>query len=122
MHCPGRSAKSEFARLNANVGELNRTLLVVESKALLEGQKRGIAVSLMKGQRELRKLEHPVCASSRSRATVDGAVLVRCARSGRGTAGSVRCPDCYALTPSTRLASLLKRVFATDVLVGDTSN
>jgi hypothetical protein len=45
------------ARLRAQVGDLDRTLVVVESEALLRGQKRGIAVALRKARMELRKLE-----------------------------------------------------------------
>jgi transposase len=45
------------ARLRAEVGELDRTLVVVESRELLRGQKRGIAVALRKAKEELRKLE-----------------------------------------------------------------
>src|SRR5450759_388223 len=45
------------ARLRTQVGELDRTLVVVESQALLRGQKRGIAVALRKARVELRKLE-----------------------------------------------------------------
>jgi transposase len=44
------------ARLVERVGELSRTLVVVESEELLRGQKRGIAVALRKAQVELRKL------------------------------------------------------------------
>lgn len=45
------------ARLRAQVGDLDRTLVVVESQELLRGQKRGIAAALRKAQAELRKLE-----------------------------------------------------------------
>ncbi|MGH7354767.1 MAG: IS1634 family transposase [Candidatus Rokuibacteriota bacterium] len=45
------------ARMRAKVGELDRTLVVVESQELLQGQKRGIAVALRKAKVELRKLE-----------------------------------------------------------------
>jgi hypothetical protein len=45
------------ARLRTKVGDLDRTLLVVESKELLEGQKRGIAAALSKATVELRKLQ-----------------------------------------------------------------
>ncbi|NJN36876.1 MAG: hypothetical protein HC794_07245 [Nitrospiraceae bacterium] len=38
----GTLSEVRVARLNTTVGELHRTLLVVESKALLEGQKRGM--------------------------------------------------------------------------------
>jgi transposase len=56
----GTLSEVRVARLTTTVGELNRTLLVVESKALLEGQKRGIAVALTRAQRELGKLERHV--------------------------------------------------------------
>jgi len=45
------------ARLVARVGEIERTLVVVESQELLRGQKRGIAVALRKAKVELRVLE-----------------------------------------------------------------
>lgn len=45
------------ARLRARVGDLDRTLVVVESQELLRGQKRGIAAALRKAKAELRKLE-----------------------------------------------------------------
>jgi len=44
------------ARLRTQVGELDRTLVVVESQDLLRGQKRGIAVALRKAKEELRSL------------------------------------------------------------------
>lgn len=45
------------ARMRTKVGDLDRTLVVVESQELLKGQKRGIAVALRKAKKELRKLE-----------------------------------------------------------------
>ena len=45
------------ARVRTQVGELDRTLVVVESQELLRGQKRGIAVALRKAKKELRSLE-----------------------------------------------------------------
>ncbi len=48
------------ARVRTQVGELDRTLLVVRSKELLEGQKRGIAVALGKAEEELGKLQRLV--------------------------------------------------------------
>ncbi len=50
------------ARMKATVGALDRTLVVVESQALLEGQKRGIAARLRKAKTELRTLERLVQA------------------------------------------------------------
>lgn len=52
------------ARLRATVGDLERTLVVVESEELLRGQKRGIAVALRKAKVELTKLER-LAASGR---------------------------------------------------------
>lgn len=45
------------ARLRTRVGDLDRTLVVVESQELLRGQKRGIATALRKAKAELGKLE-----------------------------------------------------------------
>ena len=59
------------ARLRTKVGELDRTLLVVESKELLEGQKRGIAAALGKAKVELRKLERLAEQGRLSRATLE---------------------------------------------------
>ena len=53
----GKLGQARAARLRARVGELDRTLVVVESEELLRGQKRGIAVALRKAREELRKLE-----------------------------------------------------------------
>src|SRR5712691_10460942 len=53
----GKLEEVRAARLRTRVGELDRTLVVVESQELLRGQKRGIAVALSKAKQELRKLE-----------------------------------------------------------------
>ena len=53
----GRLSDVRSARLRCAVGDLDRTLLVVESKTLLEGQKRGIAAALAKAEKALEKLE-----------------------------------------------------------------
>lgn len=53
----GKLSNVRAARIRTKVGELDRTLIVVESQELLEGQKRGIAVALSKAKIELRKLE-----------------------------------------------------------------
>jgi transposase len=45
------------ARMRTQVGELDRTLVIVESKELLVGQKRGVASALRKAKKELAKLE-----------------------------------------------------------------
>ncbi len=67
----GTLSEVRVARLNTKVGELNRTLLVVESKTLLDGQKRGIAVALTKAQRELGKLERHVENKKISRSSLE---------------------------------------------------
>jgi len=54
---PGKLSLVRAARLRAQVGRLDRTLVVVESQELLRGQKRGIAVALRKAKAELRKLD-----------------------------------------------------------------
>jgi hypothetical protein len=54
---PGKLSHVRAARMRAKVGKLDRTLVVVESQELLQGQKRGIAVALRKAKAELRKLE-----------------------------------------------------------------
>ena len=53
----GQLSAVRAARMRTTVGALDRTLVVVESEALLAGQKRGIAVALRKAKVELRKLE-----------------------------------------------------------------
>jgi len=54
---PGKISAVRAARMRIAVGDLDRTLVVVESEELLAGQKRGIAVALRKAKVELRKLE-----------------------------------------------------------------
>ena len=56
----GKLAQVRAARVQAKVGNLDRTLVVVESQELLEGQKRGIAVALRKAKAELSKLDRLV--------------------------------------------------------------
>ncbi len=53
----GKLGDVRAARLRGPVGDLDRTLVVVESQELLRGQKRGIAVALRKAKAELRKLK-----------------------------------------------------------------
>ncbi len=53
----GKLEHVRAARMRTKVGQLDRTLVVVESQELLQGQKRGIAVALRKAKAELRKLE-----------------------------------------------------------------
>jgi len=60
----GRLKDVRAARTRMKIGELDRTLVVVESKELLEGQKRGIRAALTKAKAELRKIER-LCARGR---------------------------------------------------------
>ena len=53
----GKLEDVRAARLRTQVGELDRTLVVVESQELLRGQKRGIAVALRKAKEQLGKLQ-----------------------------------------------------------------
>lgn len=70
----GTLSEVRVARLNTKVGELDRTLLVVESKTLLDGQKRGIAAALTKAERELGKLERHVEGKKISRSSLENRV------------------------------------------------
>ena len=53
----GKLSEVRAARVRTAVGELDRTLVVVESQELLAGQKRGIATALRKAKVELGKLQ-----------------------------------------------------------------
>lgn len=59
------------ARIRTTVGELDRTLVVVESKELLEGQKRGIAVALGKARKELAAIERRVAEGKITRGRLE---------------------------------------------------
>jgi transposase len=65
----GKLSHVRAARMQAKVGKLDRTLVVVESQELLRGQKRGIAVALRKAKAELRKLERFTQAKGKKRIT-----------------------------------------------------
>lgn len=68
------------ARLRAKVGELDRTLVVVESQELLQGQKRGIAVALRKAKVEFRRLERLTQAGRIPRGRLERRVQMALAR------------------------------------------
>jgi len=68
----GKLSHVRAARMQAKVGKLDRTLVVVESQELLRGQKRGIAVALRKAKAELRKLERLTQAKGKKRITRSG--------------------------------------------------
>ena len=67
----GKLDEVRAARMRTKVGNLDRTLVVVESQELLEGQKRGIAVALRKAKEELAKLERLVEAKRISRSSLE---------------------------------------------------
>lgn len=67
----GKLCHVRAARIRTAVGKLDRTLVVVESEELLEGQKRGIAVALRKAKTELRKLDRLVQAGRLSRSRLE---------------------------------------------------
>jgi transposase len=59
------------ARTRATVSDADRTLIVVESQELLEGQKRGIAARLVKALAELAKLKRQVDTGRIRRASLE---------------------------------------------------
>ena len=67
----GKLSQVRAARVRTLVGDLDRTLVVVESEELLAGQKRGIAVALRKAKVELRKLERLTSAGRLSRSRLE---------------------------------------------------
>lgn len=67
----GKLGDVRAARIRSKVGELDRTLVVVESVELLNGQKRGIAVALRKAKTELRKLERLTQSGRLSRSQLE---------------------------------------------------
>jgi len=76
----GKLAHVRVARMRAKVGKLDRTLVVVESQELLEGQKRGIAVALRKAKTELSKLDRLVEAKRISRSSLEQRIKKTLAR------------------------------------------
>jgi transposase len=76
----GKLTEVRAARMRAKVGELDRTLVVVESQELLRGQKRGIAVALRKANVELRKLERRTQAGRIKRSDLERRVAKALAR------------------------------------------
>src|SRR5881396_883445 len=76
----GKLAQVRAARVQAKVGNLGRTLVVVESQELLEGQKRGIAVALRKAKAELSKLDRLVKTKRISRSSLEQRIRKTLAR------------------------------------------
>lgn len=76
----GKLAQVRASRTRAKVGELDRTLVVIESQELLAGQKRGITVTLRKAKVELRKLERLAQAGRIQRSSLERRVHKTLAR------------------------------------------
>ncbi len=76
----GKLGEVRAARLRTPVGELDRTLVVVESQELLRGQKRGIAVALRHAKEELRKLARRTETGRLARAVLEDRVRKALAR------------------------------------------
>jgi transposase len=76
----GKLSDVRAARVRVKVGNLDRTLVVVESQELLEGQKRGIAVALRKAKTELSKLDRLVQAKRISRSSLEQRIKKTLAR------------------------------------------
>ena len=76
----GKLNEVRAARMRIPVGELDRTLVVVESLDLLEGQKRGVAAALRKAKVELRKLEALIHKGLISRSRLEDRVKKALAR------------------------------------------
>ena len=70
----GTLGEVRAARLRTRVGELDRTLVVVESQELLRGQKRGIVAALLKAKEELRKLERRAASGRIKREALESGV------------------------------------------------
>lgn len=70
----GTLGEARAARLRTGVGDLDRTLVVVESEELLRGQKRGISVALRKAKVELRKLQRRAASGRLQREALEGRV------------------------------------------------
>ncbi len=76
----GKLGDVRAARMRTKVGELDRTLVVVESEELLKGQKRGIAAALRKAKTQLRKLERLAPSGRVSRGELERRVRKALAR------------------------------------------
>lgn len=73
-HLKGELKEVRAARVRLPVGELDRTLVVVESLTLLAGQKRGISAALKKAIAALEKLEVRVAAGRIKRSKLEQTV------------------------------------------------
>lgn len=76
----GKYKEVRAARIRTDIGELDRTLVVIESKELLKGQKRGIAKALTKAREQLEVLERQVGKSKLTRSQLSQRVSQALAR------------------------------------------
>ncbi len=76
----GKLSEVRAARVRTAVGELDRTLVVVESQELLAGQKRGIAAALRKAKVELGQLQALIEKSRITRSRLEDRVKKALAR------------------------------------------
>jgi transposase len=70
----GKLGDVRAARLRSKVGDLDRTLVVVESEELLRGQKRGIAAALRQARAELQKLQRQAAKGRMKREALESRV------------------------------------------------
>jgi len=121
----GKLSEVRAARVRTVVGELDRTLVVVESQELLDGQKRGIAVALRKAKEELSKLERLIQAGRLSLTQLEDRVKKALAREHLSSfvvttiAGSDKAPTLHwhvdvALRRELEKTRLGRRVLCTD--------
>lgn len=121
----GKLSHVRAARMRTAVGALDRTLVVVESEELLEGQKRGIAQALRKAKLELGKLERLVAAGRITRSNLKQRVHSALARehlssfvlttiSGEDNAPKLRWKIDAARRRALEKTRLGKRVLCTD--------
>jgi len=121
----GKLSEVRAARMRAKVGDLDRTLVVVESQELLEGQKRGIAVALRKAKAELIKLDRLVQAKRISRSSLEQRIKKTLAREhlshfvvteigGNGKKPTLRWHVDAALRRQLEKTRLGRRVLCTD--------
>ena len=96
----GKLGDVRAVRLRTQVGELERTLVVVESQELLRGQKRGIVVALRQAKVELRKLERRAASGRIQREALQERV-----RSGMDIA-ALNAPNGLLFDPTEELCGL----------------
>ena len=124
----GKLAQTRAARMRTQVGELDRTLVVVESQELLLGQKRGIAAALVKAKAQLRKLEGLIQKGRITRSRVQDRVKKALAREHLSSfvvstiAGTEQAPILHWEVDATKRHELEKTRLGRRVLCTDRHN